>query len=138
MFLLRKRKRGDSIITTLIGDRQKDAIGYSYDKNQESFISVADTDMYSVFRKIPGMFVSGFQGVNLQPEVYLFRSRTFNGGPAQIVVDGVPTSHNILSALDPNNVVDIKILRGLAATNSYGAQGVNGVIMITTKKQCSC
>lgn len=133
VLLQRRNKRNDSTITMLAGERKKDAIGYGYDKDQESFISIADTDMFSVFRKIPGTFVNGIQGQSIQPQVFLQRSRTFNGGPAQIVVDGVPTSHNILSALDPNNVVKINILRGLSATNLYGAQGVNGVIQITTK-----
>jgi len=131
--LLKRQKLNDSTITMLAGERKKDAIGYGYDKDQESFISIADTDMFSVLRKIPGTFVNGIQGQSIQPQVYLQRSRTFNGGPAQIVVDGIPTSHNILSALDPNNVVKINILRGLAATNLYGAQAVNGVILITTR-----
>ena len=35
--------------------------------------------------------------------------------------------------LDPNNIEDISILKGLAASTLYGQQGRNGVVLITTK-----
>lgn len=35
--------------------------------------------------------------------------------------------------LDPANIADITVLKGLAATNKYGTLGRNGVILITTK-----
>ena len=40
---------------------------------------------------------------------------------------------NSTSYLDPNNIADVTILKGLAATNRYGSLGNNGVILITTK-----
>jgi TonB-linked SusC/RagA family outer membrane protein len=65
------------------------------------------------------------------------------------VVDGVPinTSSNNLNEdfrdgqvspsrfldIDPNNIESISILRGLSATTTYGSQGRNGVILVTTK-----
>ena len=36
--------------------------------------------------------------------------------------------------LDPNNIENISILKGLSATTFYGEAGRNGVILITTKK----
>ncbi|VAW15085.1 Outer membrane TonB-dependent transporter, utilization system for glycans and polysaccharides (PUL), SusC family [hydrothermal vent metagenome] len=35
--------------------------------------------------------------------------------------------------LDPNNIANIEVLKGLAAATLYGTQGKNGVILITTK-----
>lgn len=35
--------------------------------------------------------------------------------------------------LDPANIQDITVLKGLAATNKYGTLGRNGVILVTTK-----
>ena len=66
------------------------------------------------------------------------------------VVDGVPfqsgtdTPFGFTSAgggvatsrfldIDPNNIADVQVLKGLAATTLYGDQGKNGVIVITTK-----
>lgn len=65
------------------------------------------------------------------------------------VVDGVPinTSSNDIATsfvdgqvsptrfldIDPNNIESISVLRGLSATTTYGSQGRNGVILVTTK-----
>ncbi|WP_025742093.1 TonB-dependent receptor plug domain-containing protein [Aquimarina pacifica] len=38
------------------------------------------------------------------------------------------------SFLNPGNIEEIKILKGLAATNQYGSVGRNGVVLITTKQ----
>ena len=35
--------------------------------------------------------------------------------------------------IDPNNIESISVLRGLQATTTYGSQGRNGVILVTTK-----
>ena len=39
--------------------------------------------------------------------------------------------------IDPNSVENISILKGLSATTIYGAEGRNGVILITTKMMTS-
>ena len=65
------------------------------------------------------------------------------------IVDGVPinTASNDISAdfrdgqvapsrfldIDPNNIESVSVLRGLSATTTYGSQGRNGVILVTTK-----
>ncbi len=41
--------------------------------------------------------------------------------------------HAITSYLDPQIIESITLLKGLAATNKYGTQGNNGVLVITTK-----
>lgn len=40
---------------------------------------------------------------------------------------------NALAGINPNDIKDINILEGPAATSIYGAAGANGVIVITTK-----
>ena len=65
------------------------------------------------------------------------------------VLDGVPIDANTYSDrgftsggatassrfldLDPNNVSEVSVLKGLAATVLYGEAGRNGVVLITTK-----
>jgi TonB-linked SusC/RagA family outer membrane protein len=49
------------------------------------------------------------------------------------VVDGVPYGGD-LSAINPNDVESISVLKDAASAALYGARGSNGVIMITTKK----
>jgi len=49
------------------------------------------------------------------------------------VVDGVPQSD--ISYLNPEDIERMDVLKGANAKALYGSQGVNGVIVITTKKQ---
>lgn len=68
------------------------------------------------------------------------------------VVDGVPVSNysgnssaqrnggygydygNAASDINPNDIENINVLKGAAATALYGSRGANGVIIINTKK----
>jgi TonB-linked SusC/RagA family outer membrane protein len=74
-------------------------------------------------------------GVNNSTKVNLrgFRSITGNND-ALIVLDGAPVPSNIFNYLNPNDVADITILKGGQAATLYGSDGVNGAILITTKK----
>ena len=47
--------------------------------------------------------------------------------------DGANNGSSRFLDLDPNNIEDISILKGLAASTLYGQQGRNGVVLITTK-----
>ena len=47
------------------------------------------------------------------------------------VIDGTPTSS--LSALNPNDIASISILKDASATSIYGSRASNGVVLITTK-----
>ncbi|MFN8353422.1 MAG: TonB-dependent receptor [Spirosomataceae bacterium] len=66
------------------------------------------------------------------------------GSTPLYVIDGVQvasgdftrssTSANALATLNPNDIETIDVLKDAAATAIYGAQGANGVVVITTKK----
>ena len=49
-----------------------------------------------------------------------------------IVVDGV--SGVDISSVNPNDIESMQVLKDASATAIYGAQGANGVIIITTKQ----
>ncbi len=71
---------------------------------------------------------------------------------ALFVVDGIPVSNantntaaqrgggagvdygNAAADINPDNIESINVLKGAAATALYGSRGMNGVVMITTKK----
>lgn len=50
-----------------------------------------------------------------------------------LVVDGVPAAFNSFSALNPNDIESISILKDASAAAIYGYRAGNGVILITTK-----
>jgi TonB-dependent starch-binding outer membrane protein SusC len=57
---------------------------------------------------------------------------SINGGNnALIVIDGLQGGN--LNSLNPNDIESIEILKDASATAIYGAQGANGVVLITTK-----
>jgi TonB-dependent SusC/RagA subfamily outer membrane receptor len=50
------------------------------------------------------------------------------------VVDGIPLNVGTISAVNPNDIETIDVLKDASATAIYGSRGANGVVLITTKK----
>jgi TonB-dependent SusC/RagA subfamily outer membrane receptor len=61
-------------------------------------------------------------------------SRPLSNEPLTIL-DGVLIDSKQFSKVNPNDVESIKVLKGTDATAIYGSRAVNGVIIITTKKE---
>jgi TonB-linked SusC/RagA family outer membrane protein len=61
------------------------------------------------------------------------RSLTGNNQPL-LVVDGSPTPLTFLSSIAPDDVQDLTVLKSAASAAIYGQDGVNGVIVINTKR----
>ena len=87
--------------------------------------------------RAPGVFVlntEGTPGGNT-----LIRVRGMNsiqgGNNALIVIDGFQGGD--LTALNPSDIEAIEILKDASATAIYGAQGANGVVLVTTKRGVS-
>lgn len=70
---------------------------------------------------------------------------SFTGGSQPLyIVDGVQLSAstfggfgiqtNSLAGINSNDIASIEVLKDAASTSIYGAQGANGVVLITTKK----
>lgn len=60
--------------------------------------------------------------------VILYGSQSASAGVSQ-----VSASLNPLSAINPNDIENIQVLKDVSATAIYGSRGSNGVIIITTK-----
>jgi hypothetical protein len=55
---------------------------------------------------------------------------TMGNSSAMVIVDGVESS---LSAVNPNDIENISVLKDAAASAIYGVRAANGVVLITTK-----
>lgn len=133
--------------------REKRALGYATAGIDEK--DIRDRPQSDVTRamqgKIAGVNItqtSGVTGTGTNITVRGYSSITGSSQPL-FVVDGVPfnsstntrggftsggqSSSSRFLDLDPNNVESISVLKGLAATVTYGDQGRNGVILVTTK-----
>jgi TonB-dependent SusC/RagA subfamily outer membrane receptor len=72
-------------------------------------------------------------GISDGPSEYI-SVRGIGGGPALIIVDGVPRpADSSQIGLNPNDVSRIEVLKDAASTAQYGFRGANGVILIATK-----
>jgi len=85
--------------------------------------------------------VSGLQintvsnGVNAETRIVLRGNRSITGNnQALIVIDNVISDAATLDQLPPNIVDNVNVIKGAQGAALYGSQGVNGVIMVTTKK----
>ena len=81
---------------------------------------------------VTAMKSTGQPGTSATIRVRGFGSINANMNPLY-VLDGVPYSGDI-SAIDPQDIDQISVLKDAAATSLYGARAANGVVMITTKK----
>jgi TonB-linked SusC/RagA family outer membrane protein len=144
----------EEIVVTAQGIRRdKKALGYAVSTVGEK--EIADRPVADVGRllqgKVAGVNItstSGVSGSGTNVTVRGYSSIT-GSNQALFVVDGVPfnsgtnTTGNFANGgqnassrfldLDPNNIESVSVLKGLAATVTYGDQGRNGVILITTK-----
>ncbi|HLG40928.1 MAG TPA: TonB-dependent receptor plug domain-containing protein, partial [Chitinophagaceae bacterium] len=83
---------------------------------------------------VPGLnvglstFAGGTPPINIRGRVTLAGNQS-----AIIIVDGIQYTSS-LSSINPDEIASIDILKDASATAVYGAQGANGVILITTKK----
>ena len=143
------------LVQTSLGLKDKKSLGYAVAEVDESEISEIDLFVDEALGvKVPGVQMpsrngwadprtrSGFSRVEIRGR------NTFNLNPyALIVIDGVPLARSnrgiakgaftesieSFDLIDPGNIKTITVLKGLAATNIYGSEGGNGVILITTK-----
>ncbi len=85
--------------------------------------------------KVAGLEVRANANVFGEARISLrgIRSLTGNNQPL-LVIDGVPSNLGFISQLNPNDVNNVDVLKSAASTAIFGADGVNGAIMVTTKK----
>ena len=148
------REEEEAVTITPYGERNTDAVGYAVQSITEEQIGAVSTTVNNATQ-------GKFSGVRLGQnddlsQVTMRPSNSIQGNNyGLIIVDGVighqsssakvELSKNALPApggagqfsstayLDPQNIADITVLKGLAATNRYGAAGANGVLLIRTK-----
>jgi TonB-linked SusC/RagA family outer membrane protein len=140
------------VVTALGIRREKKALGYAVSTVGKKDLELRpEGDISRVLTgKAAGVNIlntSGLSGSGTNIVIRAVGTITGNSEPL-FVVDGVPfngstnsnsgftygnqTSSRFLD-LDPNNIENVSILKGLSATTLYGEFGRNGVILITTK-----
>lgn len=144
----------DEVVVTGLGiRREKKALGYAVTTLQSDALELRpEADVARVLRgKVPGVDItqtSGLAGSGTNVIIRGYSSITGSNQPL-FVVDGVPfnsdtnndrgfdeggsSASSRFLDIDPNNIAEVSVLKGLSATVLYGEAGRNGVILITTK-----
>ncbi|GAA4426233.1 SusC/RagA family TonB-linked outer membrane protein [Pontibacter saemangeumensis] len=144
------------VVTALGIAREEKSIGYSSQTvSGEELNQVRETNIVnSLSGRVAGVQVgtnSGAMGGSARVTMRGVSSISGNNN-ALFVVDGVPIENSNTNSTDqqrgaggydygsaiqdinPNDIAEVTVLKGAAATSLYGSRGANGVIVITTKK----
>ena len=141
------------VVTALGITKEKAALGYAVTSVGGSQLEARpEADIARLLRgKVPGVDITSQSGVTGTGTNIIIRGYSSISGSNQpmFVLDGVPidastysdrgftsggaTASSRFLDLDPNNVAEVSVLKGLAATVLYGEAGRNGVILVTTK-----
>ncbi|TRX53008.1 SusC/RagA family TonB-linked outer membrane protein [Fulvivirga sp. M361] len=158
------RQLSEVVVTAQGIERKKEALGFAVSSiGKDAVAEKTEGDVVRSLRsKASGVQItqqSGLSGSGTSIVIRGFTSFTGDNQPL-FIIDGVPFNTNTNSGdgaasggndfidganngssrfldLDPNNIEDISILKGLAASTLYGTQGRNGVVLITTKSGAS-
>ncbi|NAS32740.1 SusC/RagA family TonB-linked outer membrane protein [Flavobacteriaceae bacterium R38] len=127
----------DEVVVTAQGiKKSKKALGYAITKlDSDAVEERPEADLARTLQgKIAGVRITqsnGQTGSNSPITVRGISSITGSNGPL-IVVNNVPFN-GLLRDINPNDIENISILKGLNAAVLYGSEGRNGVILIQTK-----
>lgn len=145
---------GGVVVTALGIKRSEKSLGYSATSiKTDDITETRSADIMSSLQgKVAGVTISNTSSDPGSSNSVIIRGFSSLGGSNQplYVIDGVPMDNSTLSssdelnhnydfgnganAVNPDDVEDMTILKGAAATALYGSRAANGVIMITTKK----
>ena len=127
------------VVTTALGIRRRPKeIGYANTTINSERITSGNSPTLgqALSGKVAGLQIQNTSaGVTQDVRITLRGNRSITGNnQALIVLDGVPVPQNTISYINPNDIENVTVLKGGQAATLYGSDGVNGVLMITTKK----
>lgn len=141
------------VVTALGIKRERKALGYGVDEVKGDALTKAkETNVInSMAGRVPGLVVSQTAGGASGSTRVILRGSTEMTGNNQplYVIDGVPLDNTNygsagnaggfdlgdgISSINPDDIENMSVLKGPAASALYGSRASHGVILITTKK----
>lgn len=125
----------DEVVVVGYGTQKKESVVVSSSSVKVSNLVVPTRSLNnSLAGQVAGLIAvqrSGEPGYD-NAEFWIRGVSTFAGGTSPLVlVDGVPRS---MSDIEPDEIETFTVLKDAAATAVYGAEGANGVVLVTTKR----
>jgi TonB-linked SusC/RagA family outer membrane protein len=149
-----ENKTLNEVVVTALGiKRERKALGYSVaEVKGESLTKAKETNVINTMAgRIPGLVINQTAGGASGSTRVLLRGNTEMTGNNQplYVVDGVPLDNTNfgsagtsggfdlgdgISSINPDDIENVSVLKGPAASALYGSRASHGVVLITTKK----
>ena len=148
-----KTQLSEVVVTALGIKRERKALGYALSEVKgEELTKAKETNVInSLSGKVAGLVVQNTAGGASGSTRVLLRGNTEMTGNNQplYVIDGVPLDNTNfgsagqaggydlgdgISAINPDDIENMTVLKGPAASALYGSRASHGVILITTKK----
>lgn len=120
----------DVVVTALGVRKEQKKLGYAVQsvKGVDLIKAREPNPINSLVGKVAGLTV-GTNAEMLQGPQLILRGRGIN----LFVVDGVPVNSDTWN-INPDDIETYTVLKGATASALYGSRGINGAIMITTKR----
>ena len=143
----------EGVVVTALGiKREKKSLGYATQSIESEDITRTPTANFTsnLSGKVAGLSIKNSGNIGGSVDVTLRGYRSMSGSNQVLfVVDGSPLINsftsintsglsvdtgNTISDINPEDIAEINVLKGAAATALYGSRAANGAIIITTKK----
>jgi TonB-linked SusC/RagA family outer membrane protein len=158
--LVSDRELGEVVVTGLGITRESRAVGYAVTSIKAAELTKVGTPNFAtaLYGKAPGVRIQQVQGGSVAGVSITVRGLSSLTGNTQplVVMNGVPIRNggtgggneatfaefgaegrirgNGLIDINPEDIEELTILKGAAATALYGSEAANGVVMITSKR----
>ncbi|MBV7529675.1 SusC/RagA family TonB-linked outer membrane protein [Chitinophaga sp. sic0106] len=152
----RSQNLKDVVVTALGIKREERELGYAFTEvNGDDINKAKETNVInSLAGKVAGLVINSTAGGPSGSSRVIIRGNTSITGNNQplYVIDGIPMDNSnygqvgdtkyaegvdmgdAISAINPDDIEKISVLKGPSAAALYGSSAANGVILITTKK----
>jgi len=118
------------VVTALGVKKEKAKLGYAVQEVKGEALDKAREPNYinSLTGKVAGL--------NIQNSTDMFQNPgiTLRGRTPLFVIDGIPDQQADIWKVNADDIESISVLKGAAASALYGSIGLNGAVMITTKR----
>lgn len=126
-----KTQLDEVVVTTALGiKKQQKTLGYAVQEVSGETMAKTKTPtaMGALTGKVAGLNISNTTDLFQNPGI------TLRGKTPLIVIDGIPDPDADPYKINADDIESVSVLKGTAAGALYGALGVNGAILYTTKK----
>lgn len=128
----------DEVVVVAYGVRKKGTItgSMSVVKAEQMENVPAPSFDQALQGRTPGLQVISNSGEPSASADFQIRGvNSINAGTTPLfILDGIAITDDVFSAINPNDIESISVLKDASSTSIYGARAANGVVVITTKR----